>query len=310
MNWTQLRVTVKTEDIDRTAAILSMLDNGILIEDYSDIEENLKTVYGDLIDENILNADKNFGAVSIYIPDDKNYNDYMAFAKERFAAEGIEAKMELLGVDEEEWSTAWKKYYKPTPIGHRMVVVPSWETYEPKENEIVIDMDPGMAFGTGTHETTRLCAELLEEYISEGDYLLDVGSGSGILAICASKLGAAKCAACDIDPIAVRTEKENAERNDCMNIDCYVSDLLSDVKLIDGKLFDVVTANIVADIIIRLSKNVGALIREGGYFIASGIIDEREAEVDAAMEKAGFLKIGVKKEKGWCAEIFKKPEIL
>ena len=108
----------------------------------------------------------------------------------------------------------------------------------------------------------------------------------------------------------MRTEKENAERNDCMNIDCYVSDLLSDVKLIDGKLFDVVTANIVADIIIRLSKNVGALIREGGYFIASGIIDEREAEVDAAMEKAGFLKIGVKKEKGWCAEIFKKPEIL
>ena len=310
MIWTQLKVTCKVTELDTVTAVMSVLDPSIMIEDYSDIETGLKTVYGDLIDESILNSDKTIAACSIYVPEDKNINEYVSYIRTNLKNSGIDPVIELLGTDEEEWSTAWKKYYKPTPIGHRMVVVPSWETYEPKENEIVIDMDPGMAFGTGTHETTRLCAELLEEYISEGDYLLDVGSGSGILAICASKLGAAKCAACDIDPIAVRTEKENAERNDCMNIDCYVSDLLSDVKLIDGKLFDVVTANIVADIIIRLSKNVGALIREGGYFIASGIIDEREAEVDAAMEKAGFLKIGVKKEKGWCAEIFKKPEIL
>lgn len=310
MIWTQLKVTCKVTELDTVTAVMSVLDPSIMIEDYSDIETGLKTVYGDLIDESILNSDKTIAACSIYVPEDKNINEYVSYIRTNLKNSGIDPVIELLGTDEEEWSTAWKKYYKPTPIGHRMVVVPSWETYEPKENEIVIDMDPGMAFGTGTHETTRLCAELLEEYISEGDYLLDVGSGSGILAICASKLGAAKCAACDIDPIAVRTEKENAERNDCMNIDCYVSDLLSDVKLIDGKLFDVVTANIVADIIIRLSKNVGALIREGGYFIASGIIDEREAEVDAAMEKAGLLKIGVKKEKGWCAEIFKKPEIL
>ena len=171
-------------------------------------------------------------------------------------------------------------------------------------DEIIIDMDPGMAFGTGTHETTRLCAELLEENLKAGDYLLDVGSGSGILAICASKLGAAKCAACDIDPVAVRTEVENAERNDCHNIDCYVSDLLSDVKLIDGKLFDVVTANIVADIIIRMAPDIGKFIREGGYLIASGIIEEREAEVDAVVTKCGFEKVGAKHEKGWCAELF------
>ena len=168
-------------------------------------------------------------------------------------------------------------------------------------------MDPGMAFGTGTHETTRLCAELLEENIQAGDYMLDVGSGSGILAICASKLGAAKCAACDIDPIAVRTEKENADRNDCGNIDCYVSDLLSDVKCIDGKAFDIVTANIVADIIIRLAPDVGQFIRKDGLFIASGIIDEREADVDAALTKYGFEKLAAKHEKGWCAVLFKKP---
>jgi ribosomal protein L11 methyltransferase len=168
-------------------------------------------------------------------------------------------------------------------------------------------MDPGMAFGTGTHETTRLCAELLEENIQAGDYMLDVGSGSGILANCASKLGAAKCAACDIDPIAVRTEKENAERNGCDNIDCYVSDLLSDVKNIDGRPFDIVTANIVADIIIRLAPGIGAFIRPDGLFIASGIIDEREAEVDAALKKCGMIKLSAKHEKGWCALLFKKP---
>ena len=310
MIWTQLKVTCKVTELDTVSAVMSVLDPSIMMEDYSDIETGLKTVYGDLIDESILNSDKSIAACSIYVPEDKNINEYVSYIKTNLANNNITPKIDLLGTDEEEWSTAWKKYYKPTPIGHRMVVVPSWEKYEAKDGEIIIDMDPGMAFGTGTHETTRLCAELLEEYITAGDYLLDVGSGSGILAICASKLGAAKCAACDIDPVAVRTEKENAERNGCTNIDCYVSDLLQDVKLIDGKLFDVVTANIVADIIIRLSGNVGALIREGGYLIASGIIDEREAEVDAAMEKAGFLKIGVKKEKGWCAEIFKKPEIL
>ena len=136
--------------------------------------------------------------------------------------------------------------------------------------------------------------------------MLDVGSGRGILAICGSKLGAEKCAACDIDPIAVRTEKENAERNHCPNIDCYVSDLLSDVKLIDNRLFDVVTANIVADIIIRLAPDVGALIRPNGLLIASGIIDEREADVDAALKKYGFEKISAKHEKGWCAILVKK----
>ena len=148
MNWTQLRVSVKTEDIDRVAAIMSMLDNGIQIEDYSDIETDLKTCYGDLIDENILNADRSHGAVSIYVPDDKNYNDYIAFLKDRFAAEKIDAKTELLGVDEEEWSTAWKKYYHPVKVGEKLVIVPMWEKYDKKPEEIIVRMDPGMAFGT------------------------------------------------------------------------------------------------------------------------------------------------------------------
>ena len=304
MTWSQIKVTCKVQNLETVKAIMTAIDVSIMVEDYSDIETGLKTVYGDLIDESILNSDKSVASCSVYVSEDQNIAEHISFIQTQLDSNKIEAKIEVLGTNEEEWSTAWRKYYKPTPIGHRMVVVPSWEEYEAKEGEIIIDMEPGMAFGTGTHETTRLCAELLEENIKKGDYLLDVGSGSGILAICASKLGAAKCAACDIDPVAVRTEVENAERNDCHNIDCYVSDLLSDVKLIDGKLFDVVTANIVADIIIRMAPDIGKFVREGGYLIASGIIEEREAEVDAVVTKCGFEKVGAKHEKGWCAELF------
>lgn len=306
MTWTQIKVTCRVSDLETVCAIVSMLDSSIMVEDYSDIETGLKTVYGDLIDESILNSDKSIASCSIFASEEKNPNEYIAYLEARFADCGIQTKIELLGTDEEEWATAWKKFYKPTHIGNRMVVVPSWETYEPAANEIVIEMDPGMAFGTGTHETTRLCAEYLEETVKDGDHLLDVGSGSGILAIFASKLGAAKCGACDIDPIAVRTEKENAERNGCANVDCFVSDLLSDVRLYDGRKFDVVSANIVADIIIKLSGDVGALMKDGGLFIASGIIVEREADVDAAMKAAGFYKVSAKKQGGWCAELFRK----
>lgn len=306
MTWTQVRVTCKTEELDTVCAVMSMLDSSVMIEDYSDIETGLKTVYGDLIDESILKSDKSIAACSIYVPEDKNVNEYVSYIDARLADIGIIPRIEILGTDEEEWSTAWKKYYKPTHIGKKLVVVPSWETYEATPGEIVICMDPGMAFGTGTHETTRLCAELLEEYLVSSDRLLDVGSGSGILAICASKLGASACEACDIDPVAVRTEKENAVRNGCGNIDCFVSDLLAEVKLPEDKKYDVITANIVADIIIRLSSEIGSYLKEGGYFIASGIIDEREREVDEAMMRHGFVKVDSKAENGWRAEIYRK----
>lgn len=305
MNWTQLRVKVKTEDIDRTAAIMSMLDNGIMIEDYSDIETGLKTCYGDLIDENILNADKSTGAVSIYVPDDRNYNDYIAFLRERFSAEGIDAKLELIGVDEEEWSTAWKKYYHPIKVGERLVIVPMWEKYDPAPGEIIVRMDPGMAFGTGTHETTRLVCGLIEKYLVPGQRMLDVGTGSGILAICASKLGAKECFAYDIDPVAVRVARENVKDNDLDNITCGVSDLLADVDLSGGQ-FDFAVANIVADIIVRMSDDIGNYIRDGAYLICSGIIERYEPDVRAAMERNGFDVVETAKESDWVAMVCQK----
>ena len=305
MNWTQLRVKVKTEDIDRTAAIMSMLDNGIMIEDYSDIETGLKTCYGDLIDENILNADKSTGAVSIYVPDDRNYNDYIAFLRERFSAEGIDAKIELIGVDEEEWSTAWKKYYHPIKVGEKLVIVPMWEKYDPAPGEIIVRMDPGMAFGTGTHETTRLVCGLIEKYLVPGQRMLDVGTGSGILAICASKLGAKECFAYDIDPVAVRVARENVKDNDLDNITCGVSDLLADVDLSGGQ-FDFAVANIVADIIVRMSDDIGKYIKDGAYLICSGIIERYEPDVRAAMERNGFDVVETAKESDWVAMVCQK----
>ena len=305
MNWTQLRVSVKTEDIDRVAAIMSMLDNGIQIEDYSDIETDLKTCYGDLIDENILNADRSHGAVSIYVPDDKNYNDYIAFLKDRFAAEKIDAKIELFGVDEEEWSTAWKKYYHPVKVGEKLVIVPMWEKYDKKPEEIIVRMDPGMAFGTGTHETTRLVCGLIEKYLKKGDYMLDVGTGSGILAICASKLGAEKCKAYDIDPVAVRVAKENVKDNDVTNVECDVSDLLANVDL-SGGLFDFATANIVADIIVRMAPDIGAYLKTGGLLITSGIIERYADDVRGAMKSNGFEPVEERMESDWVAMVWRK----
>lgn len=305
MDWTQLRVAVAVSDIERTAAIMSMLDNGIMIEDYSDIEAGLKTVYGDLIDESILNADKSRGAVSIYVSEEKNYNDYVVFLRERFAAEGIDAKIEILGVDEEEWSTAWKKYYHPIRVGERLVVVPAWEKYDAEENDIIVRMDPGMAFGTGTHETTRLVCGLIEKYLTPGARMLDVGTGSGILAICASKLGAGECFAYDIDPVAVRVAAENCKDNDCKNITCGVSDLLASVDTAGG-LYDFAVANIVADIIIRMSPDIGAYLKKGAYLITSGIIERYAEGVREAMRANGFELVEEAMESDWVAMVYRK----
>ena len=159
-------------------------------------------------------------------------------------------------------------------------------------------MDPGMAFGTGTHETTRLCATLLEKYITADSTMLDVGCGSGILAICASKLGAKECYAYDIDPVAVKVAQENVKDNECTNIECGVSDLLKGVKA--GK-YDVITANIVADIIIRLLPDIGAFMHKDTTLVISGIIDERCADVYKSIKENSFAITEEIHENGWCA---------
>lgn len=306
MKWNQLKVNCDTAELETVAAVMSMLDEGLMIDDYSDAMEGANKVYGELVDESILNADKTRAAVSIFVEESINLEGHIEFINSHLSILAGKYDIEIITSDEDDWRNAWRKYYKPTRIGKNLVIVPDGDDYEGRDGDVRIDLEPGLAFGTGTHETTRLCAAFLEEYVNAGDYMLDVGAGSGILAICASKLGADFCAACDIDPIAVRTEKENALLNKCENIDCFVSDLLSDVTLKEGRAYDIVTANIVADIIIKMSPEIGAFVKDGGIVITSGVIRERESEVDAAMINGGFEKINVKYDGGWCAGVFKK----
>ena len=295
--WTQIRVTVKLELLDELTAIMSMVSNNLQIEDYSDID--LKTCYGDLIDESILNADKTIASVSVYLPAERSVPECIAFLKERFATVGLDdAKIETVGVNEEDWANSWKAYYKPIKIGEKLVIVPAWEKYTPAEGELIVRMDPGMAFGTGTHETTRLVIQLLEKYTKPGCRMLDVGTGSGILAICASKLGADECRAYDIDPMAVRVANENIKDSGLQNITCEVSDLLRQVDR--SRKYDLICANIVADIIIRMTPDVGALMHENTVLLASGIILERSEDVVKCFEENGFQIVEKLVDNGWC----------
>ena len=296
--WTQLKVTVKLEELDDTVAVMNMISNYLQIEDYSDID--LKTCYGDLIDEKILNADKSIASVMVYLPDSAGVADTLSFLRERFQALHIVPEITLSGVKEEDWANSWKAYYKPVKIGEKIVIVPAWEKYDPAEGELVVRMDPGMAFGTGTHETTRLVIGLLEKYVKPGDRVLDVGCGSGILAICASRLGAAECKAYDIDPVAVKVARENIRDSGLENVSCDVSDLLAGVDRKHGA-YDVICANIVADIIIRMSPDVGNLMHEKSVLLTSGIISERADDVIAALSEHGLQVLERREENGWCA---------
>ncbi|MBR2381054.1 MAG: 50S ribosomal protein L11 methyltransferase [Clostridia bacterium] len=297
-DWTQIKVTVKLPHLDTAMAVMSVLDNNLMVEDYSDID--LKTCYGDLIDESILNADKSVASVSLFLPADQNYNMAISFICERLEAEGVEPKIEIVGVNEEDWANSWKKYYTTLHIGKRTVIVPMWEEYEAKDGEIVVKMDPGMAFGTGSHETTRLVIELLEKYTKKGARMLDVGTGSGILAICASKLGAGECRAYDIDPIAVKVANENIAESGQTNITCEVSDLLKQVDLEGGK-YDLICANIVADIIIRMTPDIGRFMKDDTVLLCSGIIKERADDVTKKLNEYALKVIERIDDNGWCA---------
>ena len=301
-NWTKLTVKGNIRDLDGITAVMSMLDNGLMIEDYSDF--SLNGMYGELVDEEILNADRSVVKVSLFVPEEKNLLEYKEYLDARLTTLGIVYEMFTEGLNEEDWSQSWKQYYKPIPLG-KVTIVPAWEKYDAKDGEIVIKMDPGMAFGTGTHETTRLVMRIMQDIIKGGERVLDVGTGSGILSICASKLGAKSCNAYDIDPVAVKVAKENAEADGCTNITVGVSDLLRGVDKSEGK-YDFCVANIVSDIIIRMMPDISDYITDKAPLILSGIIMDRADEVRECVKKHGFTIEREEKENDWVALLCKK----
>ena len=301
-NWTKLTVKVKTADTDRAASVISMLDNGLMIEDYSDF--SLNGMYGELVDDAILNADREHAAISIFIPEEKNLADYIEFIDAKLAALGIEFTRELCGMAEENWADSWKKYFKPIPLG-KITVVPAWEDYQENDGEVVIRIDPGMAFGTGTHETTRLVMKIMQDVVKSGDRVLDVGCGSGILSIAASKLGAELVRAYDIDPVAVRVTRENARESGCFNIEAGVSDLLAGVEH-QARGYTVCVANIVAEIIVRMLPDVHKYLTPGAPIILSGIVvEKRDLVVDAATA-LGYRVEREERENDWVSLMIRR----
>ena len=296
-NWTKLTAVGKTGDLDSICAVMSMLDNGLMIEDFSDF--SLNGMYGELVDDTILNADKDTVKVSLFVPEEKNLAEYRSYLEARFSSLKLDVRLECEGVNEDDWSTSWKQYYKPIKLG-KVTIVPAWEEYDATPDEVIIKMDPGMAFGTGTHETTRLVMKIMQDEIKGGEYVLDVGTGSGILSICASKLGAKWCNAYDIDPVAVKVAKENAENDGCENITVGVSDLLKGVDKTGGK-YDFCVANIVADIIIRMMQDIKSYLKAGAPLILSGIIIDRAQDIRDCLASHGFTILREEKENDWVA---------
>lgn len=302
-NWTEIKINVPVERVDEAGSIASMtVPYGIYIEDYSNLEEEAMEIAKiDLIDEELLAKDRSIGIVHIYISPEENPQEAVSFIKERLEAENIEYKIELANCAREDWENNWKQYFKPINVGNKLIIRPIWvDDYDAGDRK-VLNLEPGIAFGTGTHETTRLCLEALENYITPETNMLDVGCGSGILSVAGMLLGAKDVTGVDIDKLAVKVAVENGKLNGFTypEYNMIVGNLIDRVA---GK-YSVVTANIVADAIIMLTPDVKKFLSDDAVYIVSGIIDIREDEVLSCLSENGFTIVNRRSENGWvCLE--------
>lgn len=305
-NWTEIAITIDTKDIDIAGNIANMVvPYGIYIEDYSDLEnEVMEIAHIDLIEEKLLEADRTKGIVHVYINPHENPLEAVSYIKERLDAEQIDYGIKIADCAAEDWVNNWKQYFHPMPIGNKLLIRPTWEDEYDAGDRKVLHIEPGLAFGTGSHPTTKLCLETLEKYIDDNSTVLDIGCGSGILSIAALLLGAQSAFGVDIDSLAVKTAMANAAENGFDNSKFnIVQGNLSDK--VTGK-FNVVVANIVADIIIEFNRNVAEFLTDDGVYITGGIIESREDEVLYSFAQNGFEVKERFEEKGWLVFVVKK----
>ncbi|MCJ7856432.1 50S ribosomal protein L11 methyltransferase [Lachnospiraceae bacterium NSJ-143] len=290
---------------------------GIMVEDERDFEDFMKDPnrQWDYIDNELLEQKKRQkNGITFFVTDNASGIEtlnaikagLMRVKEEEKELEPGSLDITVKNVKEEDWANNWKKYFKPFPVGDRIVIKPSWEEYEDTDGKKVLNIDPGHIFGTGSHETTQGCIEFIEKYIKEGDRAADIGCGSGILAIAAILMGADFASAVDIDPNAVEIVKQNADLNNipAEKYEVFAGDILNDDglrKAFGGKSYDAAFANIVADIVIPLSDMIPEFIKDNGMFICSGIIADRLDDVTEALGRNGFEVLEVTRRKDWCA---------
>lgn len=315
MKWTEITVQTSSEAVEAVSNILMELgSSGLSIEDaadYAKLKAGRYGDYGEIIDPTKLIHIESGAMISAYFPENINIREQVDLIREKVTAlkqVGLnpgKAEVSIVAVDDKDWATEWEKYYHPVRITHFLTVVPQWEDYQIQSpHEQVIRLDPGMAFGTGTHPTTQLTLQALETVVMGGESMIDVGTGSGVLSIAAKLLGVDTIFATDLDEVAVESAQKNINLNpQATSIEVVANDLLNGIN----KHVDLVVANILAEIIVPLIPQAWHNLNDGGYFVTSGIIADKIDLILSEMKAQGFKIIQTSKMKDWYGVIAQKP---
>ncbi len=306
MNWVEIKVLTVGACVEAVAGVFHKYSSGgVAIEDWQSARtyENLQTWNDDFIPADIINHD--YVVVKAYFPENfkqlPEIEESIRLVEEEI---GYSCKIILGQVQDEDWQESWKSYYHTFRVGEKFVIKPSWEAYEPLQFDKVIELDPGMAFGTGIHASTRFCLQFIEKYINGGEFVIDAGCGSGILSIAAALVGANKILGVDIDEVAIKVAQENIEKNNLAEI---INISLGDIyEVLDTHKPDVIIANIIAEVIVEILPKVAGSIKPGGLFFGSGIVEGRWPGVEQQLQNNGFTIIEVATDVDWVGVVARR----
>lgn len=311
MKWSEISIHTTNEAIEPISNILHEAGaSGVVIEDSFELVKEREDQFGEIYQLNPSDYPEEGVVIKAYLPVNSFLGETVEEIKQSinnlilYNIDIGRNRVTLSEVNEEEWATAWKKYYNPVKVSERFTIVPTWEEYTPvNSDELIIELDPGMAFGTGTHPTTVMCIQALERTVKEGDTVIDVGCGSGVLSIAAAMLGAKKVHALDLDEVAVQSAKLNTKLNKVHHtVDVSQNNLLEGID----DTVDIVVANILAEVILRFTDDAAKTVKKDGYFITSGIIQQKKDQVKTAIENAGFEIVETLQMEDWVSFIAKR----